>query len=255
MKLKVQQTSEKLAAIISDWPGVEAIILEDSAEGDTLDPYFSLNLDVFYNGPLPSSKEREAQFSSASLFESSVVQKKDRFLFDEMPVFIEYKATPTINDVLENGKNGKNAFLEEGTFIFYKLMNNMVLFEDGTWLKDIKSQLTDLPEAFWEFFRKSAVTRMETSFSNLSASVITGDMYLNLRESAAFIQTTCNALFAVNKTFDPPARKVFSEVKKLEKLPEGFAGRLESFLRTGQELGPDRKKEIADHIARSIVTL
>jgi hypothetical protein len=48
---------------------------------------------------------------------------------------------------------------------------------------------------------------------------------------------------------------VADEVRGLRVLPEAFEARFESFLRSGDGVSPDRKREIAELLAKSVLAL
>jgi len=58
MKYKTKLLVDRFTSIISAWPGVECISLNEAAMPDTLDPYFTLILDIYYRDPLPGPEER-----------------------------------------------------------------------------------------------------------------------------------------------------------------------------------------------------
>jgi hypothetical protein len=59
MKYKTKLLVDRFASIVSQWPGVECISLNEAALPDTLDPYFALILDVYYRDAIPGAEERE----------------------------------------------------------------------------------------------------------------------------------------------------------------------------------------------------
>ena len=46
MKYKTKLLVDNFASIVSQWPGVECVSLNESALPDTLHPYFALILDI-----------------------------------------------------------------------------------------------------------------------------------------------------------------------------------------------------------------
>ena len=53
MNMKVKKITEEIFSVISRWPGVECICLNETARVDFLDSYFALIFDVYYEGECP----------------------------------------------------------------------------------------------------------------------------------------------------------------------------------------------------------
>jgi hypothetical protein len=62
-------------------------------------------------------------------------------------------------------------------------------------------------------------------------------------------------LFAINHVFEPGPRDFTASLALLETLPAGFDANWESLLREDRELPEDRKREIAELLARSVFSL
>ena len=62
-------------------------------------------------------------------------------------------------------------------------------------------------------------------------------------------------LFAYNRKFESSGRMLMQRLRALPQLPDGFLGRLDTFVRADNELSPERKREIAELIARSLLEL
>ena len=75
MNMKVKKITEEIFSVISRWPGVECICLNETARVDFLDSYFALIFDVYYEGEMPGIDERTSVFPNASMFETSRILK------------------------------------------------------------------------------------------------------------------------------------------------------------------------------------
>lgn len=259
MNHKTRRLSDTLVGIISSWDGVECISLNEAAMPDILDPYFALILDVYHTGNIPSVEERkEAYGKKAAAFETSPLHAKDRFLVDGLPVRIELKLTEKIDSqvaIAADPSSSMWSLHRTGTYMFYRLQKGVVLYQKSDWLEGIRNKLAALPPSFWEQLRRANESRMEHYVSDLGASVAQGDDFHYLISSAGFIKHACMALFCVNKCFEPSHRAYSEQIKDLPVLPDDFPGRLDSFLRSDNEMTPERKFSLAQLIARSVMAL
>jgi len=55
MKFKTKLLVDRFASIVSQWPGVECVALNETALPDTLDPYFALIMDIYYRDAIPGT--------------------------------------------------------------------------------------------------------------------------------------------------------------------------------------------------------
>ncbi len=255
MKRKVERMSEDLSARLSQLDGVDSITLAEIVGDDLVDPYFFFSLDVYYRGSLPDEKERRKLFTDAGAFESSSVAAKDRFLIDGLPVRIEYKDMARIDDIL--GKIEKNlwVFRQTGTYMFYRLENGSILTAKSDWIKKTRSSLGNLPDSFWALLAASSRATMEHYLSDYAAGVVRQDILFSLISAAGFIKSVCSILFVINHRFEPSGRLLYERVTSLPMLPEHFKARFESFLADDPDFTPARKREIAEHMAASIVRM
>jgi hypothetical protein len=255
MKRKVERIAERLVEKLIQWETVDTITLAESAEAEIYDPYFFLSLDVYYRGTIPDSDERLDLFSDEGIFESSRINKKDRFMIEELPVRIEYKDMARVEEIL-SGKEGEVwAYRQPGTYMFYRIEKGRVLHKKSDWLSGIQGQLKELPDAFWQFLQEATKNAMEHFLSDISAAVIQNDNFFFLISSAGFIKSLCSLLFLINRQFEPSGRRFFEVVRELPDLPENFRGRFESFLRQDPEFTPGRKREIAELLTKSVITM
>ena len=69
------------------------------------------------------------------------------------------------------------------------------------------------------------------------------------------VKAVVESLCAVNRVFEPGPRDYTSSLALFEVLPEGFWANWQSLLREDGELPGERKREIADLLARGIFAL
>ena len=80
------------------------------------------------------------------------------------------------------------------------------------------------------------------------------DLYFRLSLSR-FLRSVTELLFAVNHVFEPGPRDYTASLGLLENLPAGFDANWGSLLREDSELPPDRKRELAELLARGVFSL
>jgi len=255
MKAKVQKVVDRIAAVLKEWDGVQAVILQHFVEKDIYDPNFSITLDVFRNKDIPGIESRETAFSDALYFESSREKNKDRFILEELPVRISYKDSERVDAVLS--ATGGESWLskERGTYLFHRIATGTVVWSRGEWLGKVLEKLDNLPDSFWIQWADSCNRRIDHLLGDLGAASLKGDaFYFNLSLSG-FMKTIAEVLFAVNHVFEPGPRDYSASLGLLEVLPDGFEANWGSLLRDDTELPSDRKREIAELLARGVFSL
>ncbi|MCL2373766.1 MAG: DUF4037 domain-containing protein [Treponema sp.] len=259
MKLKTKMLADRFAGIISGWPGVECVSLNEAALPDTLDPYFALIMDIYYRDSIPASEERQGLFGDdLQAFETSGQGNKDRFLIGDIPVRLEYKSADLIDELvaIADTKFDSLWFIKDsGTYSFYRLSYGEVIFSRNGWITDIRKRLANLREEFWNIMRNAHESKMEHFLSDLGAAAMQEDQFFYLISSAGFIKNACLTLFCINRHFEPSHRVYYRKVLKLKTLPESFPSYLEAFLCSEQDLTMERKYSLAQVIARGIVVL
>ncbi len=255
MKVKVEKVAERIGGVCSAWGAVEAVCLSELSGDDILDPYFSLSFDIFHAAPLPQVEERRKAFEGAGAFESSLLQTKDRFLLDGLPVRLEYKPLAALELFLDGSQAGRASLLAAGTYPLYRLVHGRVLFDRSGWIASVRSRCTALPSGSWEALRELAAAKMEHSLADLAASALRDDPFFNLESTAGFARHALSLVFVANKSFEPSHRSIESRLRELPILPDDFAGRWESFLRVDLDISKEQRYEIASLIAKSILSL
>ena len=255
MKRKIEHAVEEIIARISEWESVDTITVVESGE-DLYDPYFFISFDVFLVGAIPDEDARRAVFSEGVAFEALQNNRKDRFLLDDIPFRIEYKDVSRFTDIVHGAKASESLQRDAGTYVFYRLRYARVVYQQSDWLDQVRSDLDSLDDQFWEALRASLQASMEHSLGDLSAATVRDDALFFLVSAAGFIRSLCSVLFAVNKRFEPSGRALLDAVRELPILPDPFLGRFESFLQSDNaSMPPERKREIAELMARSVLSL
>jgi len=252
---KVERISAHLEEVVVAWGGIEAIILGEAAETKTLDPYFNIGLDVYHTGGLPSADERKNSFEQPLAFDSALAIPEDRFLMQDLPVRIRYQETGRFNLLLKRIEDRLWVYRESGTYFFHRILNGQTLYHRGDWLEQIKSQITELSDYFWDVIHDTTRAAIGYHLNDLHAAVFRNDNLFYTLSLAGFLRQLCSFLFAVNRCFEPPGRMLYERVLDLERLPDEFVGRFESLLRDDPEMSPDRKREIAKLLAKSIISM
>lgn len=252
MRHKVETITRTLTEQLSAWPAVNAITLAEAANEELLSPYFFLSIDVFYRGLIPPLETRMASFSNPTAFESVNSGYKDRFLFQELPVRLEYKNMDRIEGFLNLQAEPGYALRETGTYMFYRIQNNKVLYQKSPWLADIQKRITSLPDTYWHPLALSCRAAMEHQVSDLAAAVLAEDDFFFLRSLSAFVNSICSLMFLINRRFEPSGRRMISQLFSLPELPENFKGRFECLIREDPDFNQDRKKEIALLLSQNI---
>ena len=252
MKEKVRRVVDEIVRVLSDWDGIQAVVLQHFVEKDIYDPNFSITLDVFKNLDIPGKEIREAAFKGALYFESSREKIKDRFILEDLPVRISYKDSKRVDAVLAATDGEGWLSMERGTYLFHRIATGTVAWSAGNWVTGVLQKLDNLPDSFWTQWIDSCNIRIDHYLGDLGAASLKGDaFYFNL-SLAGFMKSIAEALFAINHVFEPGPRDFTASLALLEILPEGFKANWESLLRDDAELPSDRKREIAELLARGV---
>ena len=259
MKYKTKQLADRFAGILSQWPGVECVSLNEAALQDTLDPYFALIFDVFFTGSIPDAAQRHALYGDDVIaFESSGLNEKDRFLIGDIPVRLEYKCTVKVEELVSIADTKVETLWlikDSGTYGFYRLANGEIFFSRSDWIHGIRNRLKNIGDSFWKEMRGAAQSKMEHFLSDLGAAFFQGDGFHYLIASAGFIKTACLTLFCINRRFEPSHRNYYKQAAELPILPSSFQAQLDSFLESETEIAMERRFNLAKLIAKSIIAL
>jgi hypothetical protein len=276
MKQKIQRLCDRFVELLSSWPGIECVVVNEDAEGDTLDPYFALIFDVFYNAPIPDAAERAKCYGDdIAALENS--RRKDRFLLGDIPVHLEFKSTQAVEEMIGIAEQGTGEHYHltknSGTYGFYRLTSSRVFysrerrskprkdlpvhynFHEIGWIAGVRTRLSRLPDSFWAYQRQASQSKMEHYLTDFGAAFIQDDAFNYFVSGAGFIKLACMTLFAVNRRFEPSHRAYQKQVLELPVLPANFNALFDTFLRTGSGATPEQRYAQARAIAKGIVTL
>jgi hypothetical protein len=253
MKRKVRRIAAGLAERLSGIEGVQAVLLGEAAEIEEFDPYFTIDLDVYTAGTPPSLETRASLVPGMDAFETSPVAAVDRFQVEGLPASIHYIRAADVDRMLLRISESTWVFHEPGTNALYRIGRGEVLWKRESWLEEARAALAHVPEQFWWQARLRAFSMTERALSDLGAAAHREDPLFFLLSSSRLARCVASFLFAVNQRFEPSDRMIAERIGGLPRLPEGFAGRMESFLRPIGELSMESRREIAGHIVRSLV--
>lgn len=245
---------EPIVEVISSWQGVNSVALLQSGS-DPYDPYYFLSIDVYCTGDIPSASDRKSQLRGHSAFESSNVTRKDRFFMGETPVRLEYKDTARFDELVQAATKGEPRFRDAGTYPFYRLSAAEVLFSRSDWIPRIREALAGLPDLFWQHLRENQQGRAEHTYGDLSAAAYRGDELFFIVSAGRFMRSLAGFLFAINRTFQPSYRLLTEELLALDQLPSSFSVRLESFIRQDSRLTMEQRRELAELMIKSVLSL
>ena len=259
MKYKTKLLVDRFTGILSAWPGVECITLNEAALPDTLDPYYALILDVFCSAFLPNEDERHRMYGDdVAAFESSGQNVKDRFLIGDIPVRLEYKFTANIEEIVSIADSKPDSLWlikDAGTYGFYRLINGDIVFSRTDWIKSIRKRLEKLPDIFWNEMRAAVQSKMEHFLLDLGAACYQKDNFHYLISSSGFIKSACLTLFCINRCFEPSHRAYYRQVCELPVLPDTFKAEFENFLGNEPGMNMERRFTLAKIMARGIIAL
>ena len=243
-----------IVEVISSWPGVDSVAALQSGS-DQYDPYYFLSLDVYFTGAIPTPEERRSELEGHSAFESSLVTRKDRFFVGETPVRVEYKETGRFDDLVHAAQAGTPVFRDAGTYPFYRLAEGEVMFSRTDWIAGIRGALSGLPPEFWDRLRETQQARAEHTFADLSAAAYRNDELFFVVSAGRFLRSLAGLLFTINRRFQPSYRLLTNELETLALLPTSFAARLETFIRQDGLVTMEQRRELAELMIKSVLSL
>ena len=259
MKYKTKLLVDRFASIVSKWPGVECVSLNEAALPDTLDPYFALVMDIYYQDSIPGPEERHCLYGpDLEAFETSAKGKKDRFFIKDIPIHLEYKSIGIIDELVTIADTRLESlwFIKDsGTYSFYRLAKGEVIFSRNNWILNIRRRLENLSDEFWQIMRNAHESKMEHFLSDLGAALVQEDDFFYLISAAGFIKNACLTIFCVNRLFEPSHRAYYKQIIELKDLPDSFKVYFENFLSSDPDITANRKYSIAQLIAKGIMSL
>jgi hypothetical protein len=233
--------------------GVQAVLLGEAAEIEVFDPYFTIDIDVYMTGPAPSIEARSKLLPGIEAFETSPLAAVDRFLMEELPASVHYVRSADVDRMLLRISEQTWVFHEPGTNALYRIERSDVLFARDGWLEETRAALAHVPEQFWWQARLRAFSLAERALSDLGAAAHRSDALFFLVSGSRLLRCVASFLFAVNRQFEPSDRMLAERIASLETIPDGFTGKLDNFTRPIGEVSMDARREIAQHIVRSLL--
>ena len=255
MKRKVQRITDALAASLSGTGGVHAVVLGEAADVDVSDPYFTIDLDVYLLGGMPDLGQRSALVPRVTAFETSPVSTIDRFLVEELPVSVHYIRTEEVDRMLLRIAEKTWVFHEPGSHVLYRIERGEVLFGRDGWMEETRAALAHVPDEFWWQARLRAYSLAEHALVDLGAAAHRSDDLFFIISAARLLRGVVSFLFAANRQFEPADRLLTDRVAALPILPDGFLGRLDNFIRPVGSISKEARREIAQHMVRSLMPL
>jgi hypothetical protein len=255
MKRKVHRIAGTLAERLSHLEGVQAVLLGEAADIEVFDPYFTIDLDVYVAGAPPGLEARRNLLPEMQAYETSPVSAVDRFLVEELPASVHYIRSADVDRMLLRITEQSWVFHEPGTNALYRIEHGEALFSRDGWLEEARSVLAHVPTQFWWQARLRAFALAERALADLGASAHRSDDLFFLVSAARLVRCVASFLFAANRQFEPSDRMLAERIAALPVVPEELSGRLDSFMRPIGEVSKDARREIAEHIVRSLMPL
>jgi len=255
MKRKVQRITDALEKSLAEIDGVQTVVLGEAADIDVSDPYFTIDLDVYISGKVPEIAKRSSLAAHVTAFETSPVSTIDRFLAEELPVTIHYIRTEEVDRMLLRIAEKHWVFHEPGSHVLYRLERGEVLFGRDGWMDETRAALAHVPDEFWWQAKLRAYALAERALVDLGAAAHRSDDLFFLVSAARLLRGVASFLFAVNHRLEPSDRMLAEQIAALPVLPDGLVGKLESFVRPIGDITLEARREIAQHMVRSLIPL
>lgn len=255
MTYKVESLTNFLKETISGWKDVECITSDPRSEAFAFDPYFALVIDVYHKGPIPAIESRRASFGDPGAFETAASGTKDRFFLEEIPIRVEYKDVRSMEMLVHEPIQHLRLLKNSGTYPFYRLEQNRVIFDASGWVDRMRSALTTFPEAAWQALYESFASKMEHYLSDMGAASFSDDKYFLLLSESGFLRYAAASILMINRKFEPSHRDIEEALRASGRLPEGFWASWNTLLQKEREVPAQKRFEIARLLAGAIFSL
>lgn len=254
MEAILERINNYVQTVMQEWDTVDTVTALRFGS-DRFDPSFFVSFDVYYHGTFPDVETRRAAFSDTAMFEATVDGQKDRILFEDLPVRMEYKAISDVDFEISKARVPEKGDILGTTYGLYRLVTADPVLQRSTWLTVVRRTLANLPDEFWT--RRVGMLRahMEHALSDLTSAVFADEPLFYQLSLARFLETSCNLLLAVNRRFEPSGRGLRAAVSELETVPEEFESRLEHLMGSDASMKRSRKREVAELIAKSLLRI
>lgn len=253
MKGRIEKVKSIMLDSLKSMNHVDVVQLILQEDQDIYDPYFVLSFDAYYRGVIP--EERKAFFPDVEMFESSPSAQKDRILYDNLPIRVEYRNLDRVETLFSSMKTDLHYPPRELSFLVHRISHGEILTERNEPFIRLMEQCQDLPAQFWKRIRQYYSSKMENYLNDLRAASLRNDPFYFQLSLGNFLRNSCALLLAVNGKTEPSPRYMDNSVNRLKILPDGFEANYNSLVRTHEELGMERKSEVAALFTRSILGL
>jgi len=255
MKRKTEELAAFLIDTISRWSGVDCICVDLRSQNDELDPHYALVFDAYYRHGIPSAEKREQLFKNPGAFESAPGGMKDRFFLDEIPIRVEYKYIPIVQDMVERPLHHIKLLKNTGTYPLYRLLKFPLVFSRSDWIDRMRAQLNSFPEEAWKGLFDSFSAKMEHYLSDFGAAAVSENQFFRLMSRAGFLRFAGASIFMFNHAFEPSHAEYEAQLKDLTNLPANLASLWDAISGERNDLTEFRKFELARLLAREIFEL
>ncbi|GAB6275854.1 MAG: hypothetical protein SAMD01599839_03940 [Rectinema sp.] len=255
MKRKSEEILSFLIDMISRWPGVDCICVDRRSQQDELDPHYALVFDVYYRRSVPAMDKRQDLFDNPGAFESAPGGMKDRFFLDEIPIRVEYKHLPGVQDLVEHPLRHIKLLKNAGTYPLYRLLNFPLVFSRSDWIERMRAELNNFPQEAWRGLFDSFSAKMEHYLSDFGAAAVSENQFFRLMSRAGFLRFAGASVFMFNHVFEPSHAEYESQLKTQPVLPANFASLWDSIAGERNDLSEFKKFELARLLAREIFEL
>jgi hypothetical protein len=255
MKRKSEEISSFLIDTISQWAGVDCICVDRRSQQDELDPHYALVFDIYYRRGLPPIEKRQHLFDNPGAFESAPGGMKDRFFLDEIPIRVEYKHIPGVQDLIERPLRHIRLLKNAGTYPLYRLLNFPLVFSKSDWIDRMRSGLHSFPQDAWQGLFDSFSAKMEHYLSDFGAAAVSDNPFFRLMSRAGFLKYAGASIFMFNHVFEPSHAEYEYQLKRQPILPANFASLWDSIAGERDDLSEFKEFELARLLAREIFEL
>jgi hypothetical protein len=255
MKHRVERLNKFLKETLSSWDAVECITTDPRSEIFTYDPYFALVIDVYHKGEIPPPQTRRNAFGDPGAFETATGRSKDRFFLEEIPIRIEYKELEAMERLVEKPLQHLKILKNSGTYTFYRLQNNKIIFDKSGWIAKARASLESFPPNAWEALRDSFSAKMEHYLSDMGAALFSDDRFFLLLSNAGLMRYAAASIFMANRQFEPSHRDIEEKLRALPCMPEEFWIAWETLLDPDREITAQRRFELARVMANAVFSV
>ena len=233
------------------------MLLGEAADIEVFDPYFTIDIDVYVRPGRPPSL---GSTKSAGLmlghvaFETSPLRRWQSCSSWSTPASVHYIRSADVDRMLlripEHGVGVPTS--RDKCAVPHRARR--VLSTADSWMEEARAALAHVPD-------HSGARRGARFLPGERALSRPGRRGAQVRRpflprfGRPLVRCVASFLFAAHREFEPSDRMLSERIAALSKIPEGFMGMLDSFMRPIGEVTKDARREIAEHIVRSLMPL